>query len=924
MDGVGILEEGTFVTANAELARCFGFDGSADVVGTSWEELYPPAGRERIENELLPRVRADGGRRGEVAGLRTDGSTFPQRLVIRSAEGGRLVWIVRDQSSIPDRSPVERATPESAPVRGNGRGSSGTHADGDPGSESTRPRSAPPHVRPEGVGPDEDRVRSIVESVPVPLVVCTRERGIVEANRRAIELASAEDVDEVLGIGPEEFVHPEDRERARRRFRLAVEDRERSDPAEYRLIDSDAGERFAEMAAEPVTWRGEPAAFVIVDDVTSLRRAQEKLRLERRFLETAIDSVDDIVYVIDEDGEPYLWNEALAETTGYDHEEIGSMDPAAFLPEDQHEYVPGLMEAIDSLEDRRVELDVLTKDGETIEHEFRGTTFEDPETGEVFRCGIARDVSERLERERRLERYETIVETIDDGIYALDDDLRFSFVNEGLCEMLGRSREELLGRSVRGLFAFDDELEFADEIRRRIVEGDDGTGIVRGTYPTGDGDRIFESRYRLLPGPDGEFRGSAGVVRDVTGREERKRELESRLDELETLDRINRILRKATRELVESADRRAIEQIVCSQLVDSELYEFAWVGEQTFDGDRVVPRTTAGDDRGYLDELEPTADGGATDGGPADLTMRTRDVRTASGDGSGDCRWPDGADECGFGSIAAVPLHHEETVYGVLMVHTTREDAFGDRVRNDLDVLGRTVGFVINAVRSHELLFTDNVVEFELLLSGETSVFGTVASAVECELELAGFVASGQRWILYVDVYGGRPDDVVDLATDQPTVERARVIRESDSGGRLELVVTAPSLVPTVSNAGASVRSVSADRRGVRLVAEAPVDSDVRDIVEPIQREFPETTLEARRDRDREVTTVEHPNGTLDDLTARQREALEAAYRAGYFAWPRDSTANEVAESLDIASATLHGHLRKAEAAILSTVFEGE
>ena len=57
-------------------------------------------------------------------------------------------------------------------------------------------------------------------------------------------------------------------------------------------------------------------------------------------------------------------------------------------------------------------------------------------------------------------------------------------------------------------------------------------------------------------------------------------------------------------------------------------------------------------------------------------------------------------------------------------------------------------------------------------------------------------------------------------------------------------------------------------------------------------------------------------------MTDRQREALEAAYRAGYFDWPRESTAEEVAESPDITSATLHSHLRKAESRLVETFFE--
>ncbi len=49
---------------------------------------------------------------------------------------------------------------------------------------------------------------------------------------------------------------------------------------------------------------------------------------------------------------------------------------------------------------------------------------------------------------------------------------------------------------------------------------------------------------------------------------------------------------------------------------------------------------------------------------------------------------------------------------------------------------------------------------------------------------------------------------------------------------------------------------------------------------------------------------------------------MEVAYRAGHFRRPRDSIGEEVAETLDISAPTLHGHLRKAEDAILGELFE--
>jgi hypothetical protein len=52
-------------------------------------------------------------------------------------------------------------------------------------------------------------------------------------------------------------------------------------------------------------------------------------------------------------------------------------------------------------------------------------------------------------------------------------------------------------------------------------------------------------------------------------------------------------------------------------------------------------------------------------------------------------------------------------------------------------------------------------------------------------------------------------------------------------------------------------------------------------------------------------------------LTARQREALAAAWRAGYYEVPREGSVTDVAAALDIAESTAATHLRKAEARLV-------
>jgi len=58
-------------------------------------------------------------------------------------------------------------------------------------------------------------------------------------------------------------------------------------------------------------------------------------------------------------------------------------------------------------------------------------------------------------------------------------------------------------------------------------------------------------------------------------------------------------------------------------------------------------------------------------------------------------------------------------------------------------------------------------------------------------------------------------------------------------------------------------------------------------------------------------------------LTDRQREALEAGTRTGYYDAPRTGSVEDVASALDCAASTASNHLRKAEARLVGEVVEG-
>lgn len=105
--------------------------------------------------------------------------------------------------------------------------------------------------------------------------------------------------------------------------------------------------------------------------------------------------------------------------------------------------------------------------------------------------------------------------------------------------------------------------------------------------------------------------------------------------------------------------------------------------------------------------------------------------------------------------------------------------------------------------------------------------------------------------------------------------------------------------------------------------ASVPAATSPREAMTVLENAFPTAELLSKRVvdvSDRSAATIGRT--VADRLTDKQLTALRAAYLAGYYRSPRDTTAQELADSLDIAPSTLYEHLQAAHGKLLSTVFE--
>jgi len=299
-------------------------------------------------------------------------------------------------------------------------------------------------------------------------------------------------------------------------------------------VGFDGETRHAVVSSTPVTYEGDPAVQSVLTDVTDQRRAEQELREERAFTERALNALDDIFWVAGPSGQFRRWNDQMTAISGYTDEEVGEMYPTDFVVDEDVERIADAL--VETIEEERATTEVTmeTKDGECIPYELVGTTITDDEGSVVALCGTGRDLTERKQRERELERYERLVETVDDALYTVDDEGRFTFVNESFVGLTGHDRAELVGSGVSVLKDAATVEQFEEEVRA-MLRGDHDETYVEFDLRTARGETVPCEDHMVLQTDDGTYAGVAGVIRDVTERKQRERTLERERERFATL-----------------------------------------------------------------------------------------------------------------------------------------------------------------------------------------------------------------------------------------------------------------------------------------------------------------------------------------------------------------------------------------------------
>jgi len=267
--------------------------------------------------------------------------------------------------------------------------------------------------------------------------------------------------------------------------------------------------------------------FASARDITEQAGLQSQLAEERAYNRGLIEASLDGLITVDPMLDITDVNETMCRMTGYSRAElVGSSFPNYFT--DQKRAAEGVRLTLDKGEVTNYELTLRAKDGVESLVSFNAAIFKDQAGAVRGIFASARDITQQSRLQSQLAEEQAynrgLIEASVDGLVTVDEKEIITDVNDTLCRMAGRSRNQLIGSAFASYFV---ERELAAEGVRLTFKQGAVTNYVL-TLEAATGQRVPVSfNAAVFKDTSGRVRGIFASARDITAQKNLEAQLQA-------------------------------------------------------------------------------------------------------------------------------------------------------------------------------------------------------------------------------------------------------------------------------------------------------------------------------------------------------------------------------------------------------------
>ncbi len=400
---------------------------------------------------------------------------------------------------------------------------------------------------------------AVLESSPLAMVVMDA-RTIVRMWNPAAERMFGWKAKEILGK-PYPLIPPEEETSFRKQLRdgcggaTFTNLRARRIRKDGTILDASISSTLLKNA------KGDVIGFLgLLEDITERLRVEKKLSAAHEMQNAMIQASPLAIIVLDTQTRVTLWNPAAERMFGWKEKEIIGK-PAPNVPdEEKHIFAAHIKQLMDGQPFREIEIRPRRKDGSVFDAQISSAILRDAGGGITGFLGIFEDITVKKSSLEILrmseEKYRLLVETMSDGLGILDEKGLITYVNDELCAMFGRRRNEIVGKNPS---------EFLDEASRKIFreqlskrrKGESSTYEL--TWKQKNGGKVITIvSAKALMDASGCFKGAFAVITDITKQKHSENALRESTEKLSLLADEQKMLLANTRDFVYRHDTKGV------------------------------------------------------------------------------------------------------------------------------------------------------------------------------------------------------------------------------------------------------------------------------------------------------------------------------------------------------------------------------
>jgi PAS domain S-box-containing protein len=371
------------------------------------------------------------------------------------------------------------------------------------------------------------------------LIVDFESEAFVDANPAACEMLGYSR-EELLSLDPADL-HPGEMDRIRAEFLSQVYEN-----GSGWTDDLDCVTKSGQVVSTEISGAvlpegetdGEPTRMVaMLRDVTERRK--RKREAERTFaeLEGILDSLNDLVFLHDADGTMRYVNEAAVTRLGYSEAELLDFSPRELSSRDDAGRYDTLVERVKQEESVTFETTLVTAADRKIPVEI--STSKTRYRGDPALLSVARDVSDRQERQRALRRFKKAVQQAAHAVFITDTDGRIEYVNAAFERQTGFAAEEAIGRTPHILDSGTHDEAFFADLWETLLSGEVWQSEI--VNERADGSEYYADQTIAPIWDDaGELGAFVAVSTEITEQKQLEQELTEQRDNLDVLNQMLR------------------------------------------------------------------------------------------------------------------------------------------------------------------------------------------------------------------------------------------------------------------------------------------------------------------------------------------------------------------------------------------------